>query len=107
MVVVPSGYEVGELANKHFFDSLCVRHKLGVSAQNEKSDSPAPENKAEILMDNFDYGDDDEDAVNRQLKKVKAANPPSAEKYNPNKSAESRELDKLYTPSPIEKPPKK
>ena len=28
MVVVPSGYEVGELANKHFFASLCARPNL-------------------------------------------------------------------------------
>ena len=28
MVVVPSGYEVGELANKHFFASLYARPNL-------------------------------------------------------------------------------
>ena len=28
MVVVPSGYEVGELAKKYFFASLCARPNL-------------------------------------------------------------------------------
>eukprot|EP00116_Pleurobrachia_bachei_P010294 sb/3470556/ len=39
MVVVPSGYEVGELANKHFFASLCVRHNL-VSARFVREATP-------------------------------------------------------------------
>eukprot|EP00116_Pleurobrachia_bachei_P012418 sb/3472680/ len=39
MVVVPSGYEVGELANKHFFAFLCVRHNL-VSARFVREATP-------------------------------------------------------------------
>eukprot|EP00116_Pleurobrachia_bachei_P018098 sb/3478360/ len=39
MVVVPSGYEVGKLAKKHFFASLCVRHNL-VSARFVREATP-------------------------------------------------------------------
>eukprot|EP00116_Pleurobrachia_bachei_P012684 sb/3472946/ len=39
MVVVPSGYEVGELAKKHFFASLYVRHNL-VSARFVREATP-------------------------------------------------------------------
>eukprot|EP00116_Pleurobrachia_bachei_P007020 sb/3467282/ len=39
MVVVPSGYEVGELANKHFFASWWVRHNL-VSARFVREATP-------------------------------------------------------------------
>eukprot|EP00116_Pleurobrachia_bachei_P009610 sb/3469872/ len=37
--LVPSGYEVGELANKRFFASLCVRHNL-VSARFVREATP-------------------------------------------------------------------
>eukprot|EP00116_Pleurobrachia_bachei_P019338 sb/3479600/ len=39
MLVVPSSIDVGELANKHFFASLCVRHNL-VSARFVREATP-------------------------------------------------------------------
>ena len=54
MVVVPSGYEVGELANKHFFASLCARPNLA-RREIERGATPLTDRDKYYLLDSFFY----------------------------------------------------